>query len=149
MGTPAVRPRGVPPAAGPIAVARVLALVPDLLFGSRLQGALRATGDELELVADGARVVELLSAGEPRPPEVLIVDLTDGELNGAGLVETLAGRGALARTRTLGFYSHVDVATRGRAERAGFDLVVPRSRMAREAGELVARLAGAAAPALD
>ena len=40
--------------------------------------------------------------------------------------------------RTLGFYSHVDVATRERAERAGFEVVVPRSRMAREGVELVA-----------
>jgi hypothetical protein len=47
----------------------------------------------------------------------------------------------LGDTRTLAFYSHVDVATRERAERAGFDLVVPRSRMAREGAELVTRLA--------
>jgi hypothetical protein len=35
----------------------------------------------------------------------------------------------------------VDARARGRAARAGFDLAVPRSRMAREGGELVARLA--------
>ena len=43
--------------------------------------------------------------------------------------------------RTLGFYSHVDTATRERAVDAGFDLVVPRSRMAREGAKLVTRLA--------
>jgi len=32
----------------------------------------------------------------------------------------------------LGYYSHVDVETRRAAEAAGVDLVVPRSRMARE-----------------
>jgi len=32
----------------------------------------------------------------------------------------------------LGYYSHVDVDTRKAAEAAGVDLVVPRSRMARE-----------------
>jgi hypothetical protein len=37
----------------------------------------------------------------------------------------------------LGFYSHVDVDTKRRAEEAGFDLVVPRSRMAREMPALV------------
>jgi len=47
-----------------------------------------------------------------------------------------------ARTRLLGFYSHVDAEVRERAERAGFDLVVPRSRMAREGAALVAALAG-------
>ena len=42
----------------------------------------------------------------------------------------------------LGFYSHVDQETRRRAEDAGFDLVVPRSRMNREAAALVEKLAG-------
>ena len=40
LGPPAVGARGVPPPASAVAVARVLALVPDLLFGSRVQGAL-------------------------------------------------------------------------------------------------------------
>ena len=41
----------------------------------------------------------------------------------------------------LGFYRHTDPETRGRAEAAGVDLVVPRSRMARELPELVERAA--------
>ncbi len=40
----------------------------------------------------------------------------------------------------LGFYSHVDVDARKRAEEAGIDLVVPRSRMARELPALAERL---------
>ena len=37
----------------------------------------------------------------------------------------------------LGFYSHVEQDVRQRAEAAGFERVVPRSRMAREAAALV------------
>jgi hypothetical protein len=37
----------------------------------------------------------------------------------------------------LGYYSHVDKDTREAAEAAGVDLVVPRSRMAREGAALV------------
>ena len=40
----------------------------------------------------------------------------------------------------LGFYSHVDETARDRGGEAGFDLVVPRSRMAREMPELVRNL---------
>lgn len=40
----------------------------------------------------------------------------------------------------LGVYRHTDPATRARAEAAGVDLVVPRSRLARELPELVDRL---------
>jgi hypothetical protein len=42
----------------------------------------------------------------------------------------------------------VDIETRERAEQAGFDMVVPRSRMAREGGDLVTRLAELAPPAV-
>jgi len=71
--------------------------------------------------------------------DVLVVDLTDEDLQGSAVVEAVAEE--LGPTRTLGFYSHVDVAARERAEQAGFDLVVPRSRMAREGAEIVTRLA--------
>jgi hypothetical protein len=40
----------------------------------------------------------------------------------------------------LGYYSHVDVDTKETAEAAGVDLVVPRSRMARELPALAERL---------
>jgi DNA-binding NarL/FixJ family response regulator len=121
-------------------MARVLALVPDLLFGSRVQGALMAAGDEVEMVADESRLRGRLEGADASAPAVLVVDLTNDDLDGSALVEALSGEGKLAQTRTLGFYSHVDVHVRERAEQAGFDLVVPRSRMAREGAKLVSRL---------
>jgi CheY-like chemotaxis protein len=122
-------------------MARVLALVPDLLFGSRLLGTLTAAGHEVDLVTDPGRVRERLADGGSPDPAVLVLDLTDEDFEGAQLLESLADAPGLERVRTLGFYSHVDTRARERAERAGFDLAVPRSRIAREGGELVARLA--------
>ena len=100
-------------------MARVALLCPDLLFGSKLQGALRAAGHEP------------VAAGEDA--DVLVVDLTDEP---DARIEQSAG-GTIPR---LGFYSHVEQDVRRRAEDAGFDLVVPRSRMAREAAALVEAL---------
>jgi hypothetical protein len=127
-------------------MARVLALIPDLMFGSRVQSALQAAGDEVELLADEDRLRTRLGdvrATKGAAGPVLLVDLTDEQLDGAGVLERLEGEGALADVHTLGFYSHVDVRARERAERAGFELLVPRSRMAREAPALVAKLVGA------
>jgi hypothetical protein len=124
-------------------MARVVALVPDLLFGSRVQGALTAAGHEVELIGDEVRLRERLGDGKAPAVAVLVVDLTNEDLQGARIVESLAGGEGSARPRTLGFYSHVDAPARERAERAGFDLVVPRSRMAREGAELVSGLTGA------
>jgi len=121
-------------------MARVLALVPDLLFGSQVQGMLAAAGDEVELVTDEHRVRDRLGDAAAPAVAVLVVDLTTDALDGPALVEALSGEGALAQTRTLGFYAHVDISVRERAEEAGFDLVVPRSRMAREGAALVASL---------
>ena len=123
-------------------MARVVALVPDLLFGSQVQGMLAAAGDEVELVGDEHRLRDRLGDTAAPAVAVLVVDLTNDALDGPALVEALSAEGALAQTRTLGFYAHVDVSVRERAEEAGFDLVVPRSRMAREGAALVRRLAG-------
>lgn len=124
-------------------MARVLALVPDLLFGSRVQGALSAAGHEVELIGDEGGLRERIA--DPAAPRaaVLVVDLTDASFDGAGIVESLRRGGDLGATRTLAFYSHVEASVRERAEQAGFDLVVPRSRMAREGAQLVAGLADA------
>ena len=93
-------------------MARVKLVCPDLLFGSKVDGALRAAGHQI--VEDEA--------------EIVVVDLTDGEVTAPPLRPALA------------FYLHTDQDTRRRAEELGYDLVVPRSRMNREAAALVERL---------
>ncbi len=114
-------------------MARVVAVFDDLLLGSNVLGMLRAAGHEAQLVGDPAAVA-------PNGADVLIVDLATTSFDGVALVERLRAAGELGETRTLGVYSHVDADTKRRAEAAGFDRVVPRSRMAREGAALVDRL---------
>lgn len=136
MGPSAVRARRVRAAAVAVApVARVVAFVPDLLFGSQVQGALGAAGHEVELVTSEHELRDRLPDGD-----VLVVDLTDDAERRAGLVQALGEEGTLKGVRALAFYSHVEARTRDLAGKAGFDLVVPRSRMAREGGALVQKL---------
>jgi hypothetical protein len=71
------------------------------------------------------------------PAQLLIADLTDDRLDGSAVRESLAADGLLDGLPTLAFYSHVDAAVRVRAEQAGFERIVPRSRMAREGAALV------------
>jgi DNA-binding NarL/FixJ family response regulator len=115
-------------------MARVIAVFDDLLLGSNVLGMLRAAGHDATLEG-GADV-------HPDDAAVMVVDLAAGGFDGVALVERLRAAGELERTKTLGVYSHVDADTRRRADEAGFDLVVPRSRMAREGPALIARLAG-------
>ncbi len=115
-------------------MARVAAIVPDLMFASRVEALLRHGGHEVALVAPGDPVEGV---------DVLVVDLVSAGADGTAAVGALHAGGAATAVRTLATYSHVDADARDRAREAGFDLVVPRSRMVREGSDLVDRLAGA------
>ena len=117
-------------------MARVALLCPDLLFGSKVEGALRAAGHDVTRY-DGE---DMARAAIPES-DVLVVDLNADDYDGAVLVESMRMGRELEGVPVLGFYAHLDQATRARAEQAGYDLVVPRSRMARETADLVAGLA--------
>jgi hypothetical protein len=104
-------------------MARVLSIATDLMLGSRVEAQLAAAGHE---VTTSPSIEESSWEGV----DLIVADL-DVENPGA-----LVGLGM----PVLGYYSHVDMATREAAEAAGMDLVVPRSRMARELPALAERL---------
>lgn len=104
-------------------MARVHVITDDLLFGSRLQGDLGAAGHEVTL-----------GVAAEADADVLVLDLThdaDARLSAAA---------PQPRPPILAFFSHVEVDVRAQAQAAGVELVVPRSRIAREAPGLVADL---------
>lgn len=103
-------------------MARIVALVSDLMLASRVEGSLRAAGHEV--------TVKAVPDAETVEADAIVADLEAVD------PEAVVAIGP----PTLGFYSHVDVETRRVAEAAGFDVVVPRSRMARELPELMERL---------
>jgi hypothetical protein len=104
-------------------VARVVSVSGDLMLGSKVDATLRAAGHEVTQVGS-------LDGAELGGAELVVADL-DGADPAA-----LAGLGV----PVLGYYSHVEVETKRAAEAAGVDLVVPRSRMARELPQLAERL---------
>jgi CheY-like chemotaxis protein len=114
-------------------VARVVALIPDLLFGSNVVGALGAAGHETVLVSDADALARELPGAK-----LLIVDLTAEADQRIEQVRSIRGSGV----PILAFYAHVEADVRERAQAAGFDLVIPRSRMAREGAQLAARVLG-------
>jgi hypothetical protein len=107
-------------------VARVLAVVADLMLASRVRGSLEAAGHDVEQAAS-------------IPEEADGVDLIVADLEAAP-PEALAALGV----PVIGFYSHTDVEIKRRADEAGLALAVPRSRMARELPELAERVLAAA-----
>jgi len=104
-------------------MARVVAIAPDLLLGSKVEAMLSAAGHEVKL-APAVAEAPLDTA------ELLVADLDAED------PEALVSLGI----PVLGFYSHVNVETRQAAEAAGVDVAVPRSRMVRELPQLVTKL---------
>jgi hypothetical protein len=107
-------------------MARVTALIGDLLFGSKAVSLLEAGGHAVTLQASAP-------GGQGTTPDladIVVVDLTTGEL------PEVAGNGV----PVLGVFAHIEPDVRERALAAGYDLVVPRSRFMREGAALVDQL---------
>lgn len=102
-------------------MAKVVAVVSDLMLASRVSESLKAAGHEVSIVP---------TLPDPLAAEAIVCDLDTADIAAV----------AAAPVPTLGFYSHIDVETKQQAEAAGLTLVVPRSRMARELPDLVAGL---------
>jgi hypothetical protein len=106
-------------------VARVVAVAPDLLLGSKIEAMLAAAGHDVTL-----------------SPALAQAPLADADLIVADLDAIDPKKLADLDIPVLGYYSHVNVETRETAEAAGVDLAVPRSRMARELPQLAGKLLG-------
>ena len=106
-------------------MARVVAIVADLMLGSRVSTSLQTAGHEVSQVP-------------ALPPE----GLADADLVVADLDVVAPEQLADSPAPVIGFYQHTDAETKMRADRAGLALAVPRSRMVRELPELADRLLG-------
>jgi len=81
----------------------------------------------------------LLAAVADGPvPAVVVIDLADDQIDGVQAATDLRTNGFSATM--LGYYAHTDTEIKRRAEAVGFDLVVPRSRLAREGSQLITKL---------
>lgn len=113
-------------------MARVVAFIPDLLFGSSVVSALSAAGHEPVLAANEEALRNALPDAQ-----ALIIDLTFEVPQRIELVRSVPRPKGC---KTLAFYSHVEADVRDQGRQAGFDLVIPRSRMAREGVAVLDRL---------
>jgi hypothetical protein len=102
-------------------VAKIAAIVSDLMLASRVSESLKAAGHEVSV--------------ETKPPDPIEADAIVCDLDTSDIDAIVA-----TNLPTLGFYSHVDIATKQQAEAAGLTLVVPRSRMSRELPALITKL---------
>src|ERR1700733_6064276 len=112
-------------------------LCDDLLFASRITGAAKAQGLDLNCARSLPELANLLKS---QSPACVLIDLHHPGLSVAGLIESLPA----SRPYVVGFGSHVDSATLKAAREAGCDLVLPRSKFVEDLAANLPRWLGGA-----
>jgi len=107
-------------------MARVLALVADLIFQAKLAETARQVGVELKMVTSDDALAAEVQAGRPA---LVVVDL-NARREPVEALEKL--RGAGEPIRVVAFLSHVQTELEERARAAGCTQVLPRSKFVRE-----------------
>lgn len=108
---------------------KVLAIVPDLFFATRIAATALAAGVTLEMASPQAAVARAAEA----KAQLVIIDL-----HARDAIAIVQGMKAAApQLAVVGFHSHVDKALKAEALAAGADAVLPRSRFTVRLAELL------------
>jgi DNA-binding NarL/FixJ family response regulator len=113
-------------------MARIVAVVSDLIFRSKVEATARAVGVE---AVTCTRAADAMKALAEQPASLLLVDMT---LSGNEAAATIAaGATAEPRPRIVAFCSHVEESQAEAAREAGADRVLARSAFASRLPELL------------
>ncbi len=109
-------------------------IVDDMFFASKIKGAAEAAGRTLERIRSQEQLENNIV---DNPPALLLVDLHANRINPIQAIEFFKSRPELNEVPIVGFFSHVEVALKQAAERAGCDYILPRSAFTQRLGEIV------------
>jgi CheY-like chemotaxis protein len=123
-------------------MSRVLALVDDLLFLSRIREAARATGAEVQAV----RGPDDLVASARDGGRIVLVDADSSRIPWEEAVSALRSDPSLAPLPVVAFLSHVHAERAERARAAGCTRVLARGAFVQELPRLVAAALGTDTP---
>lgn len=108
---------------------RVVAVLDDIFFASKIKEAAKQSGVELEIINNADGLMESLSG---RLPDLIIFDLNSNKLNPLDLIKEIKSSSKLRSVKTIGYLPHVEKKLMKEASDAGCDIVMPRSRFSRE-----------------
>jgi CheY-like chemotaxis protein len=103
--------------------AMLIAVVTDLIFGTKITGTAKALGKPFAVARNLERLRALLEEGPESP--LVIVDLNSSGLDTVEAVRV--AKGHAKKARVVAFLSHVEVELAQRAREAGADRVMARS----------------------
>lgn len=110
---------------------RVVAYMDDLFFQMKLAETAKHLGLEVKVASNADSLLQLLDP----PPALVIFDL-NAKSSPLEAVQRL--RTALPTIRIVGFLSHVQTELASKAQSAGFDEVMPRSKFSMQLPQILA-----------
>lgn len=112
----------------------VIAVVDDMFFASKI----RAVAEHLGMRVHFARTIaDALEAARVDEPSLILADLHAQKCDPFTLAEALKADEHLRAVSLVGFFSHVQTELQQRAERAGYDRVLPRSAFTKQLPEIL------------
>ena len=113
---------------------RVVAAVGDMFFAAKI----RTTAEHLSIEVDFARSTDAaIESAKKETPALIIIDLHLAGGDFVELAEQLKSDDELRFVPILGFFSHVEIELKRRAEQAGIDHVLPRSAFTKQLPEIL------------
>jgi PleD family two-component response regulator len=114
---------------------RVVAIVDDMFFASKIRATAEALGIEIAFPRTKESALEKIIQLQPN---LIVVDLHNQRFDATEFGSILKANAEAKSVPLLGFFSHVEVELQKKAMGAGFDRVVPRSVFARDLSSILA-----------
>ena len=112
---------------------RFLAAVQDIFFAAKITAAAKRVGVNVEFIHDEAKLLEAAASSS----SVVIVDLNNSGIHPIELVQKLKAHPTERPVQIIAFLSHVQQDLMREAQKAGCDLVLPRSVFSQQLDELL------------
>ena len=112
---------------------RILAVVTDLFFATRI----RTTARHVGVTVDESPADAAFERCRACPPDLVLVDL-HGPGDPVGLIAALKGEPQFAAIKVVAYCEHIDAPLKEAAAKAGADVVLPRSAFTVKLAEILA-----------
>ncbi len=115
---------------------QIIAVMDDLFFSSKIREAAKPLGLNIEFIKNTDGLIEKL---ESQKLSLLIFDLNSKTYDPTEFIKYLKSSPTLKDIPVLGYLSHVQTELKEEADKAGCDLVLPRSKFSKDLREILTK----------
>jgi len=118
--------------------AYAVAVLDDMFFASKIKEAAKASGVDVEFIKSE---YALHRFNPSAPPSLVIVDLANKSIDPLDIIRLIKSSGKFGKARVIGYLPHVAKELASRVLNAGYDQVLPRSKLSRELTDILSGIA--------